>query len=185
MEFVNLIVAVHNHLDLAGIPHAFGGALALGFIASPRGTVDIDVNVFLSPAGLEDVSAALAPLGLSRNQSSDADLPIAGIRFEHPHDPFPVDVFPSLDDRYEEIQRRCVHHEFGRGADLLPFLSAEDLCMFKLSFGRPQDWVDLQAIARARIDLDIEVIEELLVALRGPTMYPRVARLRAFARDSH
>ena len=67
---------------------------------------------------------------------------------------------------------------------MLPFLSAEDLCVFKLSFGRPQDWVDLQAIARARTDLDIEVVEELLVALRGPTMYPRVARLRAFARGS-
>lgn len=184
MELVELIVAVHDHLDLARIPHAFGGALALGYIASPRGTVDIDVNVFLPPSGLDDVSTALAPLGLSRHQPSDADLPIAGIRFEHPHDPFPVDVFPSLDERYEEIRRRCVHHEFGRGARVLPFLSAEDLCGFKLSFGRPQDWVDLQAIASARTDLDVEVVEELLVALRGPTMYPRVARLRSFARGS-
>ncbi len=30
MDFVGLIVAVHGHLDTAGISHAFGGALALG-----------------------------------------------------------------------------------------------------------------------------------------------------------
>ena len=86
-------------------------------------------------------------------------------------------------DRYDEIRHRCVQHPFGRGADVLPFLSAEDLSIFKLSFGRPQDWVDLQAIVAARPDLDIELIEELLVALRGPTMYPRVARLRSLTHE--
>ncbi len=155
----------------------------MGYVAVPRGTVDIDVNVFLPPADLDQVAVALAPLGLSRSQPTGEDLPIAGIRFEHHADPFPVDVFPSLDERYEEIQHRCVHHPFGRGADIVPFLSAEDLCVFKLSFGRPQDWVDLQAIVAARPDLEVEVVEELLVALRGPTMYPRVARLRSFFPD--
>lgn len=134
-------------------------------------------------ADLDEVAVALAPLGLRRPQPTDQDLPIAGIRFEHFEDPFPVDVFPSLDHRYDEIRRRCVHHRFGRNAEMLPNLSAEDLCIFKLSFGRPQDWVDLEAIAAARPDLDVETIEELLVALRGPMMYPRIARLRSFVRD--
>lgn len=52
--------------------------------------------------------------------------------------------------------------------------------MFKLSFGRAKDWVDLAEIAKAVPDLDVDVVEELLVALRGPSMYPRVARFRAF-----
>ena len=68
------------------------------------------------------------------------------------------------------------------GGDVLPFLSAEDLAMFKLMFGRPQDWVDLRAIARARPTLDVEYIERQVVSLRGPTMYPRVARLRGYLR---
>ncbi|MEP6623711.1 MAG: hypothetical protein ABJC79_04665 [Acidimicrobiia bacterium] len=182
MEFVDLIIAVHDHLDQARLPHAFGGALALAYIATPRGTVDIDVNIFVPPARLDDVADSLAPLGLRAPEPFDGELPIAGVRFEHPDDPFPVDVFLSLDDRYAEIERRSLLHQFGRGLNALPFLSAEDLCVFKLSFGRPQDWVDLRAIAAARPDLDIETIEELVVALRGPTMYPRVARLRSFLR---
>jgi hypothetical protein len=93
-----------------------------------------------------------------------------------------VDVFPSLDDRYDEIARRVVRHRFGPNGEVLPFLSAEDLCVFKLSFGRPQDWVDLTAMAAARPSLDIEYIEEQAVGLRGPTMYPRVARLRGLLR---
>ena len=37
MDLVDLIVAVHRRLDDDGIGHAFGGALALAYIAEPRG----------------------------------------------------------------------------------------------------------------------------------------------------
>ncbi len=116
---------------------------------------------------------ALQPLGLRRIEDPrDERPPIAGIRFEHIDEPFPVDVFPALDVRYHEIERRRVLRPFGRGDDVLPFLSAEDLCLFKLSYGRPKDWVDLAAVAAARSDIDVDQIEDLLVGLRGPSMYP-------------
>ena len=159
------------------MPHAFGGALALGYVASPRGTVDVDVNVFVEPAEMSNVGQAVAALGY--DSAHDDGSPIAGLRYVHRTEPFPIDFFPSLDPLYAEIARRVVRHEFGRNGDSLPFLSAEDLCVFKLSFGRPQDWVDLAAVAHARPDLDLDYIEHQLVALRGPTMYPRVARLRS------
>lgn len=181
MSLVELILAVHRALGGAGVSHAFGGALALGYVAEPRGTVDIDVNVFLAPTDLDRVAAALLPLGLARTTPTDAP-PVAGVRFEQPDEPFPVDVFPSLDPRYAEAERRVVLHRFGTTGDELPFLSAEDLCVFKLSFGRPKDWVDLAAVAAARPDLNIEYVEEQLIALRGPTMYPRVTRLRSLLR---
>jgi hypothetical protein len=185
MGLVELIVAVHRHLDQAGISHAFGGALALAYVAEPRGTVDVDVNVFLPEDAIEQVAEALGPLGFRRPESTPGHRPpIAGIRFEHGSDPFPVDVFPSLHERYREIERRRVLRPFGRGEDVLPFLSAEDLCLFKLSYGRPKDWVDLAAVAVERPDLDIDAVEELLVALRGPSMYPRVTRLRSLLRAS-
>lgn len=183
MNFVELIVSVHVHLAAADLSHAFGGALALAYVAEPRGTVDIDVNVFVPADDLEPVIAALLPLGY-RPAAPDGDrVPIAGIRFLNDMDPFPVDVFPSLHERYREAERRLVLHPFGRDGQLLPFLSPEDLCVFKLSFGRPKDWVDLTAIADAGPDLDVDYIEEQLVALRGPTMYPEVARLRALLRS--
>ena len=54
------IVAVHRSLDAAGIDHAFGGALALAWCTQQaRGTIDIDVNVFVPPDRAEDVVAAL------------------------------------------------------------------------------------------------------------------------------
>lgn len=179
MNFVDLVIAVHASLRDAAVPHAFGGALALGYVASPRGTVDIDVNVFVHPDGMDVVEQAVGAVGF-RSSAKPGDPPIAGIRFVHATEPFPIDVFPSLDPVYDEIARRVVRHEFGRSGDTLPFLSAEDLCVFKVSFGRPQDWVDLAAIATAKPDLDVDYIERQLVALRGPTMYPRLARLRGF-----
>lgn len=182
MEFVELIVEVHRRFDDAGVSHAFGGALALAYVAEPRGTADIDVNVFMSPDTLEPVIESLASLGYTVEEPAGERPPIAGIRFAHEVEPFPIDVFPSLHDRYREVERRRVRRPFGRGGDVLPFLSAEDLCVFKLSSGRPQDWVDLAAIADARPTLELDYIEEQAVALRGPTMYPEVARLRALLR---
>jgi hypothetical protein len=125
---------------------------------------------------------ALAPLGFRPGPSPPDRPPIAGIRFVHATEPFPVDVFPSLHERYDEVERRRVEHPFGRDGRSLPFLSAEDLCVFKLSFGRPRDWLDLQSIVRFGTPLDLDYIEEQSVALRGPTMYPAVARLRALVR---
>lgn len=55
-------------------------------------------------------------------------------------------------------------------------------CVFKVSFGRPKDWVDLAVIADARPALGLDYIEDQFVALRGPTTYPEVARLRALLR---
>ena len=43
------IVEVSRALDSAGVPHAFGGAIALAFcIPEPRATADLDINIFLS-----------------------------------------------------------------------------------------------------------------------------------------
>jgi hypothetical protein len=182
MDFLDLIVAVHDHLDDAGVRHAFGGALALAYVADPRGTVDIDVNVFLPPDALEPVIQAMDRLGYHPTLPPEQQVPIAGIRFAHGIEPFPVDVFPSLDERYRHADRRSVRHPFGPAGRRLPFLSAEDICVFKLSFGRGKDWVDLAAIVDAGTPLDLEYVEEQLVALRGPTMYPEVAKLRALVR---
>ena len=48
---------------LAGVPHAFGGALALAYYAEPRTTVDIDLNVFLPPARYDEIAGKLEKLG--------------------------------------------------------------------------------------------------------------------------
>ena len=117
-------------------------------------------------------------------QLRDDWLPVAGMRLRRETDPYPVDLFPSLGDSYAEIARRCRQHAFGHGDVVLPFLSAEDLALFKLSFGRDKDWVDLRAIVAARADLDIDYIERQLIGMRGPSMYPRIVRLRGLLRQA-
>ena len=81
-------------------------------------------------------------------------------------------MFLSLDEHYDEIAARVVTFPFAPAHRPLPFLSAEDLALFKLSFGRPKDWVDLQSLCRAGRQLDVAYIERQLLALRGPAMNP-------------
>ena len=59
------LLRVHEILDTAGLPHAFGGAIALAYYAQPRGTVDIDVNMFVPPSRYADVLEALRPVGVT------------------------------------------------------------------------------------------------------------------------
>jgi hypothetical protein len=136
-------------------------------------------------ATIDEIDAALEALddiGLVPEIDRADWLPVAGIRLRGAQEPFPVDLFPSLDVAYAAVQDRVVEHPFGPERRSLPFLSAEDLTVFKLSFGRAKDWVDLTAIARAVPDIDVEYVERQLVTLRGPSMYPRVARLRSLLR---
>ena len=43
------LLAIHAAFATAGIPHAFGGAIALAYCTGePRGTIDLDVNVFVA-----------------------------------------------------------------------------------------------------------------------------------------
>ncbi|HUQ63819.1 MAG TPA: DUF6036 family nucleotidyltransferase [Acidimicrobiales bacterium] len=182
MTLVDLAVQVHRQLDAADLAHAFGGALALAYVAEPRGTVDIDVNVFAMFDDVDVAVSALGAVGLRAERPRTEWMPMAGIRLRQESGLHPVDVFPSLDERYAEIERRCVRHPFGPNGVELPFLSAEDLVLFKLSFGRDKDWVDVRAVAESVDDLDMDYIEYQLIGLRGPAMHPRIARLRGMRR---
>jgi hypothetical protein len=185
VTFVEFVVEVHRTLTTAGLSHAFGGALALAYIAEPRGTVDVDVNVFAPLEDLDTVLGAFSRIDLVPEESRDRWVPIAGIRLRHESRPYPVDLFPSLDDRYAEVEARIVEHPFGPDQVRMPFLSPEDLAVFKLSFGREKDWVDLRSVASSATDLDADYVERQLIGLRGPSMHPRMSRFRDLLREAH
>lgn len=48
-------------LEAHDIPYAIGGALALGYYAEPRGTVDVDINIFVTPP--EAIDGLIQTLG--------------------------------------------------------------------------------------------------------------------------
>lgn len=51
-------------LTADGIPYALGGALALGAHGVPRGTLDVDVNVFVGLDGVPRVIECLRRCGV-------------------------------------------------------------------------------------------------------------------------
>lgn len=184
MDVTILALQVHGALDDGRVPHAFGGALAFGYYAETRATIDADVSVFVEISQVEPVIDLLRPLGLEPVTDPDRRMPIAGVQLRRETTRDRCDLFPDLDPRYAEIRARCRTFPFGPDATPLPFLAVEDVVMFKLSFGRPKDWVDLQSLATYNPSLDVDQVEDLLVHLRGPSMHPRIAHFRRMARQA-
>ena len=159
------IVSIDRALRDAGIAHAFGGALALAWCTRrARGTIDIDVNVFVSVDRAVEVMAAL-PDGVAW---SDADVQRAQsdgqVRLWW--DATPVDVFLNTSSFHEEVSTR-VHLEEFAGSEMA-FLSCTDLAVFKAFFNRIQDWADLEQMA-AMGTLDIDRLAGTLVRYVGAT----------------
>ena len=161
--------AIADALERRKIPYAIGGALALGFYAPPRATVDVDVNIFVTgergfakALGILNDSGFVAeadPAMLLRQAREEGQFRgrIEGIR---------VDVFVSTVPFYKELKRRV------RNAVLLgrpiKILAAEDLVVLKLMFFRRKDLADAEAVLRDQgTALDRRKVRDRLVKLVG------------------
>lgn len=177
MTVVERIVALHAALDTAGVPHAFGGALALAWCTErARGTVDIDVNIFVSHDAAEVVLDAL-PEGVEvtaearRAVAADGQARLWWGRT-------PVDVFFNTAAFHEQAATRVRVESFA--GHRVPFLACRDIAVFKVFFDRTQDWADLEQMAVAGT-LDTETVAAVVAAHLGPND-PRIERLRSLAR---
>ena len=169
------IVAVHRALDNAALPHAFGGALALAWCTQrARGTIDIDVNVFVPVARIGDLLAAL-PAEVAVDDAAVAQLESEG-QARLWWDTTPVDVFLDTTAFHDGVGERVRWEPFA-GQDV-PFLACRDLAVFKAFFDRTKDWADLEEMQAAGT-LDVEAVAGVLVHYLGPDD-PRVARLLTF-----
>lgn len=143
------IVALGRALGEARVPHAFGGALALAYYATPRGTHDIDLNVFVPAARGERVLELLAGLGVAAGSAAALrevhERGQTRLRWEHT----PIDLFFSTDALHESCLARIRRVPFGADAEIA-ILSAEDLALFKATFDRPKDWSDLAEMLYAQ-----------------------------------
>jgi hypothetical protein len=136
------VIILARTLDAEAVPHAFGGALALAYYATPRGTVDIDVNVFVPGDEAERVLEALARVGVRRAPDDVRRIRRDGqvrVRWGHT----PIDLFFSYDPLHERCLARRRSVPFG-GDDAIWILSAEDLAIFKVIFDREKDRTDLE-----------------------------------------
>jgi len=175
-SIVDKILAVDAALAERRIAHAFGGALALAFCTErARGTIDIDVNVFVGPDEAAAVLAAL-PAEVAHGDDDRERLERDGqtrLWWEQT----PVDVFLDTTDFHVEAAQRRREHDFaGRR---VPFLACSDLAVFKAFFNRTKDWADLEemlAVGALNVDQTLGV----LVRYLGEDD-ERVERLRGLA----
>jgi hypothetical protein len=146
------LIAVHDALDEARLPHAVGGAIALAFCTrEPRGTRDLDINVFVTRDRVGDVFAAM-PEAVTIDQANMAEVERDG-QTRLWWDNTPIDLFLNVLPFHEEVATRV------RQAILddrtIPVLDCEALTIFKAMFDRTQDWADIEKMVEARsIDLD-------------------------------
>jgi hypothetical protein len=172
----NKIVVLHEALERARVPHAFGGALALAWCTQrARGTIDVDVNLFVPPHQATEVLRVL-PSGVVWSDDDATRIESDG-QARLWWDATPVDLFFSTTEFHDRVASRVRHEPF-LGVDI-PFLACRDLAVFKAFFDRSRDWADLEDMAVAG-SLDVEAVLGVLAHYLGGDD-PRVARLRELA----
>ncbi|MGN6472545.1 MAG: hypothetical protein ACTHK4_02710 [Mycobacteriales bacterium] len=178
-SFVDKIVEVDRSLAAAGIDHAFGGAICLGFhIAAPRATIDLDLNLFPSPRRARPVLQAL-PAGVEWSAADASQIARDGqarVFWEGT----PIDMFFPQHEIHEALRERIERVPFG--GTTIPILSATDLTIFKALFNRPKDWVDIAEML-AYGEVDAADVRRWLVRIVG-AKDPRVAKWETATRPT-
>jgi hypothetical protein len=158
------LVALHRALARRRLPHAFGGAIALAYwTRDPRGTNDIDVNIFIPAENCERALRAL-PEGIAQPDGTAATIVREGqIRLWW--DDTPVDLFFDYADVHEDAARNRQTVPFA--GTRIPVLGPVELAVFKVMFDRTRDWADIEAMLAAET-LDLDALRARLGTLLEP-----------------
>jgi hypothetical protein len=156
------IVSAHRCLAEAEIPHAVGGAVAVGYYGEPRSTLDIDVNVFVPASSWPEVCAALDPLDI--DLGGEEDLKRADeARLDW--DPNSLHLFFSSDPLHQRMREAIRKVPFADGS--IPIIAPEHLVIRKALLDRTKDWVDIEQILVATAPLDLAETEDWLEQMVG------------------
>ncbi len=178
MNLPEKILKTHEALSAAELHHAFGGALALAWCTGrARGTIDIDINVFVSAERFEDVFTALPDGVIVEEKARDIIKRDGQVRLWW--EQTPVDLFLNTTGFHVQAAQR-VRREVFMGREL-PFLSCYDLAVFKAFFNRTKDWADLEAMRDAGT-LDCNAVTAQLIGMLG-TDDERIEKLQALGAE--
>lgn len=146
--------------------YALGGAIALGYWGEPRGTVDVDLTVFVPPDQPSGCVRLLQRLGCdvhapgatrSLQEHGFCEVRFQGLR---------VDVFLPTAPFYQDARRRRKRVPLGQQE--VTIWDAESLCVFKMMFFRRKDVADVEQILRIQGEaLDRAWIRDRLEAIYG------------------
>lgn len=153
---------IGTRLEESGIEYGIGGALALGAWGAPRTTKDVDLSIFASVDGFANVSDALERAGVMFDRDrAPKDIDRIGM-FTGKLGGVVIDMFMSQHPHMLEMRRRRQRIDTPDGH--LYFITAEDLCVMKLVYGRPKDVGDLERLFAART-LDVGYIRTWLAKM--------------------
>ena len=160
MNAAESAMRIGSCLDEDGIPYGVGGALALGAWGAPRATKDVDLTVFVDERELPRVLDSLERAGVMVDRAGAIkDVARIGL-FKGRLGRIAVDVFMLGHPQYEDMAKR-VQRLDGDGLKL-SVISAEDLAIHKLVFGRPKDVADLERLLAVRRELDVGYVRSWL-----------------------
>jgi hypothetical protein len=178
VELAQLLAA---ELDAAQCEYAVGGAIALGIWAEPRGTLDVDVTLFLphdQPTAcvrlLQKIGCAVSSTEAvqSLNEHGFCQVEFRGRR---------VDVFLPTIPFYERARQR--RKTIMLGGQPVNIWDAETLCVFKVMFFRRKDLADVEQILRLQGEqLDRAWVTQELVQLYG-RRDPRISQWEELLRE--
>jgi len=172
------LIAVHDALDAARLPHAFGGAIALAYcVDEPRGTRDVDVNVFV---GIERCDEVLDAMPSEVNISTEDRVGAkrdgqVRVFFEDT----PIDIFLDTDEFHREVASGIKQVPFEGG--VIPVIGCSALIVFKVMFNRTRDWGDIESILDAGTAGPREALSHLRSILGAEDQ--AVMRLERLAKD--
>ena len=135
-------------LELRRQEYALGGAIALGYWGAPRGTVDVDVTVYLPSDKPSDCVWLLQEIGCelsaveaigSLREHGFCRVTLGGVR---------VDVFLPIAPFYEAARARRKRVEIAGQPAMI--WDAETLTVFKMMFFRRKDLADVEQILRSQ-----------------------------------
>jgi hypothetical protein len=165
ISLADKVSVVHRRLDEGDVPHAVGGALAVGYYGVPRSTLDIDVNIFLPTDHWPTIRDAFSKLGLGGEVEIDRrDLGEAeDLRIEW--DPNSLHLFFSCDSLHDRMRDHIRYVPFN--SDTIPIVAPEHLVLRKALLDRVKDWIDIEQILVATDPLDMAEIEDWLARMVG------------------
>src|SRR5580704_11404514 len=132
------------------------GGYAVSFHAQPRATKDLDILIGADAENSKAVFAALARFGAPVEGLSAKDFAEPDNFFRMGTPPVMIDIMPRISGvEFEEAWRRRVDVRIDDDLSV-PFISREDLLVAKLSAGRAQDLVDVDALRESNPTREIE-----------------------------
>lgn len=169
-------------LDAANCEYALGGAIALGFWGTPRGTLDVDVTLFLPADQPTACVRLLQQIGCNvvadRAMRSLSEHGFCQVEFFGRR----VDVFLPLIPFYDlaRLRRQVVL----LGGQSVKIWDAETLCVFKMMFFRRKDLADVEQVLRSRgSDFDRAWVRTQLVEMYG-NRDPRISQWEELLHDT-